>query len=414
MKKLHNYSNSGRTPSGVIRFVNTIRLFAVMGVSALMFACSGNVAPGNISIDMRAAVNDLQSVKLSNYASSIEYIPLELKDSSYLFEGMGLVETENSYIFHTSNKSVNVAFYEYDKSGNYIRSVGSKGRAKGEFISNQGICYNPTTKDCALLDNNKLLIYAPDGSFKAETPLLDFRTIGFPKIFSVGGNYIVNTITTGNMQSLMKGEMDDMIIVVDKEGVVLERIKLSATPVIHGTLPSGRPTVSGNGMMFYANDNIVRLHRENGVDTIKCLSPETFETMDHYILKGGEEGLLMHKFSYMENSDLIFMDVLKKTSHFPNVDKNSPRVVPLLYDKKQNKTMALAVDQKYAISGFTNDIDNGAPFWPSHINGNKMFKLTDAEEFVELAALSNSARMKEVASKLNSESNPVLVVVTLK
>ncbi len=185
MKKLHNYSNSRRVLSGVARFVKTSRLFAVMAVSTVLFACSGNVADKNISIDMLAAVNAPGSVNLSEYASSIEYIPLELKDSSYLFAGMGIIETENSYLFYTGNKSVNVAFYEYDKSGKYVRSVGNRGRAKGEFVSKNGLCYNSKTKDYGLLDNNKLLIYAHDGSFRSETQLFKFKAMGFPRIYAI-------------------------------------------------------------------------------------------------------------------------------------------------------------------------------------------------------------------------------------
>ena len=43
-----------------------------------------------------------------------------------------------------------------------------------------------------------------------------------------------------------------------------------------------------------------------------------------------------------------------------------------------------------------------------------MFRLVDAEEFIELAAKSSSDKMKSVAENLNDESNPVLVIVTLK
>lgn len=44
----------------------------------------------------------------------------------------------------------------------------------------------------------------------------------------------------------------------------------------------------------------------------------------------------------------------------------------------------------------------------------KMYRLVDAVDFIEFAQMGNSARMKEVASKLTDDSNPVLVVVSLK
>ncbi len=54
------------------------------------------------------------------------------------------------------------------------------------------------------------------------------------------------------------------------------------------------------------------------------------------------------------------------------------------------------------------------PFYPTYMNEGKMYRLVDAVDFIEFAQMGNSARMKEVASKLTDDSNPVLVVVTLK
>ena len=132
------------------------------------------------------------------------------------------------------------------------------------------------------------------------------------------------------------------------------------------------------------------------------------------MLEGSDKGVFMVPSSYMENSGYIFMDIMKNAKFFPNLDKNAQRKYPLLYDKKQNKAMAIATDQEYAMAGMTNDIDSGAPFWPTYVYGNRMFKLVEAEEFIELAAKSSSDKIKSVAAGLNVESNPVLVVVTLK
>jgi len=54
------------------------------------------------------------------------------------------------------------------------------------------------------------------------------------------------------------------------------------------------------------------------------------------------------------------------------------------------------------------------PFYPIYIKDGKMYQMLDAIDFIEYAEVSNSAKMKEVAATLTEESNPVLVVVTLK
>ena len=50
----------------------------------------------------------------------------------------------------------------------------------------------------------------------------------------------------------------------------------------------------------------------------------------------------------------------------------------------------------------------------SCIRGDKMYQLVNAYEFIEHAESTGSKAMQEVAAKLNEESNPVLVVATLK
>ena len=172
--------------------------------------------------------------------------------------------------------------------------------------------------------------------------------------------------------------------------------------------------MGGNGLLIYNNDTLVRMYRENNTDTIKCLNPNNFEPFSYYLLKGVEEGVFMHKLSFMEKDDLIFMDVMKNAKFFPNLGENDQRRFPLIYDKAKSTTRAFAPDPEYGIAGFVNDLDGGIPFWPTYISGNRMFRLIDADEFIESAAQCKSDRMKEIAATLTEESNPVLVVVTLK
>ena len=396
------------------------RLSFVLGVMAYavclfsLVSCTNSQEAKNVRIDMLDAAENPVAVKLSEVASSVEYIPLELKDSAYLFAGMNILATDNSYVFQSANKSVNVAFYEFDKDGKYMRSVGSKGRAKGEFVSPKGLCYNSVTKDYALLDQNKLIIYGPDGSFKTENTVIKFRSMGFPRIFSDGGKYIINAIVVDNLESMMKGEMKDMLIELDSDGNILREIEAAQTITKAERTPQGARGMSGNGMTLYANDGIFRYYRENATDTVKCLDPQTLEPNGFYLLDGCDKGVLMNKFSYMENERYIFMLIMKNKKFFPEAQEWQMKNYAL-YDKKEGSMKALLNNEGALLSGFENDIDNGGiPFWPSYIKGNKMYQLIGAEDFVELASSSGSARVKEIAAGLNAESNPVLMVVTLK
>ena len=92
------------------KFFCSLRYFGMALMLGCAVACSENKTAEHTTIDMIGAVNNAEPVMLSEYASAIEYLPLELKDSAYLFSSMYMLETEGSYVFHTGNKVVNETY----------------------------------------------------------------------------------------------------------------------------------------------------------------------------------------------------------------------------------------------------------------------------------------------------------------
>ena len=88
---------------------------------------------------------------------------------------------------------------------------------------------------------------------------------------------------------------------------------------------------------------------------------------------------------------------------------------PFVYDYATGKTRILPYNEEFKRNGFVNDVnDDELIFLPKMCRGNKMYELIDAINFIDMAEKSKSGKIKEVASKLTEESNPVLVVGTLK
>lgn len=46
--------------------------------------------------------------------------------------------------------------------------------------------------------------------------------------------------------------------------------------------------------------------------------------------------------------------------------------------------------------------------------GNKLYQVIDAETFINLAKKTKSERAKEIASVITPDSNPVVIIATLK
>ena len=98
---------------------------------------------------------------------------------------------------------------------------------------------------------------------------------------------------------------------------------------------------------------------------------------------------------------------------YPNIPQLQ-RFVPIVYDKVNGKTYSLKFNKKFNTVGFVNDIDGGMPFWPQYHIDNCLYKFVDAADFIKMASVSSSVKMKEIAATLTEESNPVLVKVELK
>jgi hypothetical protein len=87
----------------------------------------------------------------------------------------------------------------------------------------------------------------------------------------------------------------------------------------------------------------------------------------------------------------------------------------LLYDNKESQLYAMKNIPQIGMVAFENDLDGGLPFFPQWFTSDgKCVWLVDAIDFVEYASIYDNPQMKEIASTLTEESNPVLVVATLK
>ena len=65
--------------------------------------------------------------------------------------------------------------------------------------------------------------------------------------------------------------------------------------------------------------------------------------------------------------------------------------------------LSLKFNKKFNTVGFVNDIDGGMPFWPQYHIDNCLYKFVDAADFIKMASVSSSAKMKEIAATLTEE-----------
>ncbi len=385
-----------------------------------MFFCSCNnktdgQAPGYGVIDLEDAFdNNSEYVNLSKYASSVEYIPLETNEESVLGRyPKFLVNNDYLYVDYLNSKRV-VIFDISD--GKYARVLKRYGRAYGEYLSCMNFDISAEGNDIIVLDVNKKFIrYDSNQNCIYESLKMDIGIGSMIKVNPADDNsFFYNEVHTEYLPDSFDPVMREYSTLIDSTGVVSRTL----IGMRKGTSAEGRAT-------FFQHDNHLKVLNAMH-DTIFNLSSQNERSLAYVVSLGKYEyfkvlptyDLILRRWVF-ENDHFLFFKGALPMEKLPQIfSKNYKEDLfissAILYDKKEKKTYALKKLPDYDYIGFVNDIDNGAPFCPLYMYGNKMYQFIDAAEFISLARQCDVPRMKEVASQLTEESNPVMVVATLK
>ena len=359
-------------------------------------------------------------VKLSQYASDIDYIALETLPESVLPD-----------IFFTSVHCVDDCFLVYgrgnnltpllfDADGSFIRKVGTYGRALNEIVRIDAVFPNYGTNEIVIADIDKFLLYDSQGNYKRSIDVFH-NTLGV-KAYCLGANaYVYKKRPLVDMRSIPQ----EHFVFIDSLGnstakYEIKRKKFKVRNQSYNSIMRGEDLYStSNGVVkvSYNNDTVCRLEGIVGKWSFKPLYELDFGEYDNggYV---GAQLFLAQSGGFTEAGRFISMIVLFPFTGFPDSEfpqiGNNYRYSRFIFDKKSEKTYCLPFYEDCGYAGFENDIDGGIPFFPLHHKDGKAYQLVDASVFIEMAQKCSSEKMKQVAATLTEESNPVLIEVTLK
>lgn len=117
-------------------------------------------------ISLESAIGNEQVVNLSEVASAVDYIPLETSTESLVGKAMHIV-LENDVIYLPEVGTQKLS--RFSLSGEYLGSVGKRGRAFGEYVGINGFSFDydyKTGMEMIYDTSKKLIEYYPDGSIK--------------------------------------------------------------------------------------------------------------------------------------------------------------------------------------------------------------------------------------------------------
>ena len=194
----------------------TKNFYYILIVILTLVSCKKNAnfkSPTTVKINL----NDTKSIVVDKN----QIINLETTDSSLLFDICNLHVVDNHFIIHSRN-----SVKAFDRQGNYIRDIGSVGKANNEYTNVSNV----------FIDNDKIVIYdfgkqclhsyGLDGTFYGNIPVIiqEAENTTYPNdIYKIGNSYVFVNSYGGegrNVTALSLAE-NDMRTITPISGKVL-------------------------------------------------------------------------------------------------------------------------------------------------------------------------------------------------
>ena len=385
--------------------MNKLNFILVSFILALS-GCSGNKLTSDecITIDVATSYPE-KKLNLQDFMD-VEYIPLETTDN-ILCAGSVWAVSENLILASNFNQDGNIFLFDR-KSGKSLRIINHKGQGGEEYTSALGFVLDETSNELYVSDTygRKILVYDLDGNFKRKLSWNgDFM---FGEIFSFDQKHLIchdilnenNTVIRSAQSFMLLSKENGNIVKTipipfkDKKTIIMTHAD-EKTGMYYAYAPS-----TSHPLVSYFNNYVVA---EYSADTIYQYTPNG--AMEPIIARTPSVQTMnpeVFLFPTMFTDRYYFLEAVEKTMEFRSTD--------ILYDKQERKLY------KYKIynSDYTNEQEAFLKSRP--LNGKiPTWQYLEAWELVkDYEAGKLKGRLKEVASKLNEDDNPVIMLIKNK
>lgn len=413
----------------------------VIVISLLSFYACSDRSDNNTDIpvlNIGEALENPQTITLSQFGSKIKYIPLETTDSSLIGHNPSNLTVTDRYIIVSNSSRMGDNCLVFDRAtGKFLNSVGHKGQDPNAFSGPIPVIDDATGSLTFLGNTDKMLVYNIDGNMESTIQLPTSANNINCYIFD-GGNPLLYTGSAieSRQRDLLRinpeGEILDSLMVMG-ESTLSNRGYYSLDPSdIYSLSVVGLPNSFPGTILFiklksghdrimfqdqqtlWKTDDYIRFH-EIFTDTIYTYTDNNLKPA--YILDLGSKGFTINDigtkaieedspipYYYLENSDLLVFYGkigLFSKDHFIGI-----------YDKNDDNLSISTLPTE----GLTNDIDGFASVAP--------IRLTSKNEFVGTLTMDIISNWidenpdyefpEEIAwiKDLPEDSNPIVVIIS--
>jgi hypothetical protein len=356
-----------------------------------------------------------KEMKLSEIASDIQYVKLELKPGISIVNNPAVLVSEKFIFVYWYNTVL-----QFGRDGKFIRSISKKGKGPKEFISASFVSVNEDAEYVCIHGLTKILIYSFQGEFVREIPI--------PAEYST--SYMIDPNHFLGWRHVGTGNENNVFALLDGNGKVIDSVKNNFKWPVRDI--NTRIGWSDYNEFYTLGDNV--FFKDMYTDTVYTVSKENTITPVSFLDLGKYKIPDNHRPSYATNRQQV--RTLSKGYMWANVQESDKYIFVnsraytekkrfLILRDKQNQSSVVVCDDTEDHTGFINNIDGGADFWPWHISGVWMYDMLKADEFLEIVPdklkmnaevkyPGKKAALKDLAATVNEEDNPIIMLVKLK
>ena len=403
-------------------------------------------------IDIGNCAGNYQRVYCSDYFSSMEIIPLEIKKECLLDPAPRSITLTDELIFLVGTEGIGFSqschLYVFNRSGKFITQIGNIGNGPGEYSAYgvSDIFLNLDKSTIFVTDNNKIFEYEFNGKFIRSFPVpsLENRTLSY--ISFVNDNLFIGSFS-------YRYNNGHKYCLFDRNGDI---VKLFPAYYFIDEKPGVRNSRGSTFKPFRIDNTLYLKDYEN--DTLYTLAGMNIEPT--YVFDFGKYSYPVGKANNDGQIELISVDggykrymlmgqdiivgtpkylfyniqvpeVLPRPKSRPDYFHGLGREIPNessvrgIYDIKKNTAILLDTDV-FQQKGIINDINGGLSFFPKCYVGNgvvadiwnaeNMKEILTEEYFSTLKIKDKQAhqKLRELLKILKEEDNPVVVIAKLK
>ena len=377
---------------------------------SMVLAGCNEQKPGKVQvIDVVGNLNNTRDIKLSDIADTIQYIPLETNSECLLSRGYKIVSTKD-YFFIADGEN---PLFVFDREGKFVRKIGSVGKGPGEFQNCNQFHVNEEKNEVYIFNQKEFIIYSWDGEYIST---VEFPFVAMSYYMSGHGDFTFFYSMMGTNSSIFKVYFTNRNLKL--KGDISWEQRVIATYSIS----------AGTQVWNWDDEILAQIEFCDTIYTINrsLLSPKVY--LDLGSIRFSTEMLAVNDaMSLMDAVDNhVFNYSLAALDNIWGIKFSwkQKKYLGLLNPDNQEIVFASRIDT--SMGGFINDIDGGPGYFPTkRFNEDEWIVAISALDFhnlyqngqfenADLIYPNANKTLNKMASKLNDDDNPVLMILKKK